>query len=319
MVGRKKVFAFNFQDPASGAPSYWRISGCWTPTSRPTRISLGATPTFDLFDPEWPIRSRPQLLPPSKFVTNGMPVAVEDSLIASGCIIEGTVTRSILSPGVRVGPEAVVEDAILWDGVDRPPGQGEAGDYRRGGAGAAGLFHRLRPPMGRLPLPPHRRRHRSGRRQRHHGGLGAREFHGCGRRGFPHPTRVYLVRHGQVADGHTDRYHGNNDIGLSDKGVRQFEELAAQLSGVPLAGIYASDLTRALTGAQIISRGRDLAPQIIPEFREIHFGAWEGLSFTEIAERYPRRTRGPLPGPHQLPHSRRKPPGRELPGPTPSQ
>jgi len=29
------------------------------------------------------------------------------------------------------------------------------------------------------------------------------------------PTRLYLVRHGQVANGHTDRYHGNNDIGLS--------------------------------------------------------------------------------------------------------
>jgi broad specificity phosphatase PhoE len=56
---------------------------------------------------------------------------------------------------------------------------------------------------------------------------------------------------------------------------------------VPLAGIYASDLTRARTGAEIISRGRNLAPQTIPEFREIHFGAWEGLSFAEIAERYP--------------------------------
>ena len=101
------------------------------------------------------------------------------------------------------------------------------------------------------------------------------------------PTRVYLVRHGQVADGHTDRYHGNNDIGLSPNGVRQFEDLAAQLTAVPLAGIYASDLTRALTGAEIIRRGREAPLQIIPEFREIHFGAWEGLSFTEIAERYP--------------------------------
>ena len=101
------------------------------------------------------------------------------------------------------------------------------------------------------------------------------------------PTRLYLVRHGQVADGHTDRYHGNNDIGLSPQGVRQLEDLAAQLASVPLAGIYASDLTRALTGAQIISRGRQVSPQVIPEFREIHFGVWEGLSFTEIAERYP--------------------------------
>jgi alpha-ribazole phosphatase/probable phosphoglycerate mutase len=101
------------------------------------------------------------------------------------------------------------------------------------------------------------------------------------------PTRLYLVRHGQVADGHTDRYHGHNDIGLSTKGVRQFEALAAQLEPVPLKGVYASDLTRALTGAQIISRGRKVAPQIIPEFREVNFGLWEGLNFTEIAERYP--------------------------------
>jgi alpha-ribazole phosphatase len=101
------------------------------------------------------------------------------------------------------------------------------------------------------------------------------------------PTRLYLVRHGQVADGHTDRYHGHNDIGLSANGVRQFEKLAAQLAPVPLAGIYASDLTRARTGAEIISRGREIAPQIIPELREISFGVWEGLNFTEIAARYP--------------------------------
>jgi alpha-ribazole phosphatase len=102
------------------------------------------------------------------------------------------------------------------------------------------------------------------------------------------PTRLYLVRHGQVADGHTHRYHGNNDIGLSPQGVRQLEQLAAQLAAVHLAGIYASDLTRALSGAEIISRGREVAPQAVPEFREVHFGAWEGLSFTEIAERYPQ-------------------------------
>ncbi|MFZ5449315.1 MAG: histidine phosphatase family protein [Thermodesulfobacteriota bacterium] len=101
------------------------------------------------------------------------------------------------------------------------------------------------------------------------------------------PTRLYLVRHGQVADGHTDRYHGHNDIGLSAEGVQQFEKLAGQLAPVPLAGIYASDLIRALTGAEIISRGRDVTPQVIPEFREVNFGVWEGLNFTEIAERYP--------------------------------
>jgi alpha-ribazole phosphatase len=100
-------------------------------------------------------------------------------------------------------------------------------------------------------------------------------------------TRLYLVRHGRVAEGHTDRYHGHNDIGLSPEGVRQFEALAAQLAATPLAGVYSSDLIRTVTGSEIISRGRDLKPQIIPEFREVNFGAWEGLTFAEIMAQYP--------------------------------
>ncbi len=101
------------------------------------------------------------------------------------------------------------------------------------------------------------------------------------------PTRLYLVRHGQVAEGHTNRYHGHNDIGLSPQGERQLQELAAQLQGASLQGIYASDLTRSLNGAGIISQGRELALQVVPEFREINFGAWEGLTFAEIREQYP--------------------------------
>ena len=101
------------------------------------------------------------------------------------------------------------------------------------------------------------------------------------------PTRLYLVRHGQVAEGHTNRYHGHNDIGLSPQGERQLQELAAQLREAPLQGIYASDLTRSLNGAEIISRGRGLTPQVVPEFREVNFGAWEGLTFGEILEQYP--------------------------------
>ena len=101
------------------------------------------------------------------------------------------------------------------------------------------------------------------------------------------PTRLYLLRHGQVADGHTNRYHGNNDIELSPLGVKQLEQAGAQLQDVELAGVYASDLTRAVQGAEIICRGRKIKPRTLPEFREIHFGVWEGLSFQEIMEQYP--------------------------------
>lgn len=105
------------------------------------------------------------------------------------------------------------------------------------------------------------------------------------------PTRLYLIRHGQVADGHTHLYHGNNDIDLSPQGIQQLEDLAAQLRPLALAGVYASDLKRAFEGAEILCRGRDLTPQAVPEFREIHFGLWEGLSFGEIADKFPQELR----------------------------
>jgi alpha-ribazole phosphatase len=101
------------------------------------------------------------------------------------------------------------------------------------------------------------------------------------------PTRLYLMRHGQVADGHTHRYHGNNDIGLSPEGERQFTRLARQLQSAPLAAVYTSSLKRSRDGAARLCEGRGLTPQPIPEFRELHFGVWEGLTFEEIAEHYP--------------------------------
>ena len=103
----------------------------------------------------------------------------------------------------------------------------------------------------------------------------------------PDATRLYLVRHGRVADGHTQRYHGNNDIGLSSEGERQLNELARYLEPVPLAAVYASTLRRTQDGASRLCQGRGLEPRVIPEFREIHFGVWEGLTFAEISERYP--------------------------------
>jgi glucose-1-phosphate adenylyltransferase len=122
MVGRKKVFAFNFQDAASGTPRYWRDIGLLDAYFRAHQDLMGTRPVFELFDAEWPVRGRPQLLPPSKYITEGAHVTVDDSLIASGCVIEGTVERSVLSPGVKVGKGATVGEAILWDGVEVGPG-----------------------------------------------------------------------------------------------------------------------------------------------------------------------------------------------------
>src|SRR4030042_1293569 len=76
------------------------------------------------------------------------------------------------------------------------------------------------------------------------------------------PTRLYLIRHGQVADGHTHLYHGNNDIDLSRQGIKQLEDLAAQLRPIALAAVYTSDLKRAYEGAEILCRA-------LPRLKEI--------------------------------------------------
>ncbi|MFP3867435.1 MAG: alpha-ribazole phosphatase [Desulfobacteraceae bacterium] len=102
------------------------------------------------------------------------------------------------------------------------------------------------------------------------------------------PARLYLVRHGQVADGHTHIYNGHNDVDLSPFGVRQFKALAQQWRHLPLGAVYASDRLRARRGAELIARERGLPVQSVPEFRELNFGIWEGLSFAEIAQRYPQ-------------------------------
>ena len=44
--------------------------------------------------------------------------AVANSMIADGCVIEGTVENSILFRGVKVGRGAVVKDSILFGGTD---------------------------------------------------------------------------------------------------------------------------------------------------------------------------------------------------------
>ncbi len=119
LVGRKKVYAFNFQDPAQGAPRYWRDIGLLDAYFKAHQDLLGPKPVFELFDPDWPLRRRPQLSPPSKYLSFKLPVRVEDSLIADGCVLTGAqIRRSVLSPGVRVEAGAQVDEAILWDGVE---------------------------------------------------------------------------------------------------------------------------------------------------------------------------------------------------------
>jgi glucose-1-phosphate adenylyltransferase len=67
-------------------------------------------PEFDLYEPEWVIHTRSEERPPARILNDAR---VHRSLISHGCTIYGRVEHSVLSPGVYVGPNAVVKDSIL--------------------------------------------------------------------------------------------------------------------------------------------------------------------------------------------------------------
>ncbi|OGP72206.1 MAG: glucose-1-phosphate adenylyltransferase [Deltaproteobacteria bacterium RBG_13_58_19] len=118
MVGRKKVFAFNFQHPVAGTPQYWRDIGRLDAYFAAHLDLLGDEPVFRLFDEDWPIRGHLTFSPPARYISRRKPVTVTDALISAGCILEeATVRRSVLSPKVMIAAGAEVEEAILWDGV----------------------------------------------------------------------------------------------------------------------------------------------------------------------------------------------------------
>jgi alpha-ribazole phosphatase len=100
-------------------------------------------------------------------------------------------------------------------------------------------------------------------------------------------SRLYLVRHGQVIGYDQFPVYGHTDVDLTEVGLGQTEHLAQRLRLTGIGAIYSSDLKRSVGGARIIARHHDVALHVMPELRELFFGVWEGLSLSDIRERFP--------------------------------
>ncbi len=101
------------------------------------------------------------------------------------------------------------------------------------------------------------------------------------------PTTVYLMRHGEVANGPEKRYNGHIDVDITDNGLQQMQRLAGILSGKNLAAVYSSDLIRSVKGARIIAGASGAPVTSLRALRERSVGAWEGLTADEIRDRFP--------------------------------
>jgi glucose-1-phosphate adenylyltransferase len=121
-----RVFAYRFRDENRKAVPYWRDVGTLDAYFQANMDLIAVDPVLNMYDVGWPIRTYQPQNPPPKFVfsADGPPGQARrgeahDSVVCSGCIVSGgQVRRSILSPRVRVNSYAVVEDSILFDGVD---------------------------------------------------------------------------------------------------------------------------------------------------------------------------------------------------------
>lgn len=103
MVQQDRVYAYTYD-------GYWQDVGSLAVYWRAQLDLLDEQPRLDLNNPDWVIHTRSEERPPVKLLLGAN---VQRSLISNGCVIEGDVINSVLSPGVRVEAGAVVRDSIV--------------------------------------------------------------------------------------------------------------------------------------------------------------------------------------------------------------
>jgi len=105
MVANDNVYAY----PFSG---YWVDVGTISSYWETNLALLQEKPGLDLYDPSWVIHTRSKERPPVRLGPSGKS---RDSLLSNGCVVEGMVVNSVLSPGVCVEPGAVVRDSVIMN------------------------------------------------------------------------------------------------------------------------------------------------------------------------------------------------------------
>jgi len=116
----ERVFAYLFWDENKKEAQYWRDVGTLDAYFEASMDLVEVDPVFNLYDPDWPLRTYQPQLPPAKFVFDeeGRRGVATQSIVSMGCIVSGgEVRRSILCPGVRVHSYSRVEDSILLPGA----------------------------------------------------------------------------------------------------------------------------------------------------------------------------------------------------------
>jgi len=98
--------------------------------------------------------------------------------------------------------------------------------------------------------------------------------------------RIVVLRHGLTSWNAERRFQGQADVGLTELGVLQAKAAAAALAAYSPVFVWSSDLIRARTTAQYVAEAAGVAVAADPRLREVHVGAFQGLTHDEAVERY---------------------------------
>jgi glucosyl-3-phosphoglycerate phosphatase len=100
-------------------------------------------------------------------------------------------------------------------------------------------------------------------------------------------TRLIIWRHGNTDWNAGHRVQGQTDVPLNDLGRQQAVDAAELLVRFQPAAIVSSDLRRAADTAAALAAVTGLRVEHDERLRERHFGAWQGLTMTEVAVAHP--------------------------------
>ena len=121
LIPRERVFAYRFTDENKKALPYWRDIGTLDAYFEANMDLRQVNPEFNLYDPEWPLRTYQPQAPPAKFVFADLDHRCGhalDSIVSPGCVVSGgTVTRSVLCPNVRVHSFARIDECVVMPGA----------------------------------------------------------------------------------------------------------------------------------------------------------------------------------------------------------
>jgi glucose-1-phosphate adenylyltransferase len=104
----RRVFAYEFA-------GYWQDVGTVESYWQTSLDLLSDDPGIELNDLRWLVYTRSEERPPARI---GADARIVRSMVSHGCVIDGTVEHSVLSPGVRIAAGATVRDSIvMFDAV----------------------------------------------------------------------------------------------------------------------------------------------------------------------------------------------------------